>query len=190
MTLKTMDIIVVREAKVWLRLKHSEETKRKLSIIVKKRFNDGLWYKKPEKIFQLDLECNIVKLWQSASDIKNELKIDASQIAACYNCKRKSSRGFRWILEKDYNDLDKREKAFEFFMKDETKTFYKTQMKAVYQINKEGQIIKEIESIGRASRETGINRKNIGRACKRTHSRNCGGFKCDFSGPKDFRGAR
>lgn len=50
--------------------------------------------KKP--IIQYDLEGNFIKEWKSATDIKNELKIDGGSIAACCKNKRKSAGKYHW----------------------------------------------------------------------------------------------
>lgn len=50
--------------------------------------------KKP--IFQLDLEGNIIKLWNSPSDVENELGISCSSISNFIAGRSKSAGGYGW----------------------------------------------------------------------------------------------
>lgn len=45
---------------------------------------------------QLDLDGNLIKVWDSMADIERELGINNQNISSVCNCKRKTSHGFKW----------------------------------------------------------------------------------------------
>lgn len=64
--------------------KHTEETKLHLSKI------------KKIKVVQLDLNGDLIKVWDGASDVERELKIHSGNIAKCCKNKIKEAGGFKW----------------------------------------------------------------------------------------------
>ena len=75
---------------------HSNETKDKMS-----NSKLGLVSKKRLKVYQLDLEDNIIKLWNFAGDAECELNIKTGAISAVCKNRRKTAGGFKWVYEKD-----------------------------------------------------------------------------------------
>ena len=71
---------------------HSEETKIKLSEI-----GNGKEAKNKAPIYQLDLDGNIIKKWNSITEAANNFKISPSLICSVCNGRRKTSVGFKWI---------------------------------------------------------------------------------------------
>lgn len=53
-----------------------------------------------KSIIQKDLNNNIIKIWDSISDVGKELEISTSHISSCCNKKRHTTGGFRW----EFND--------------------------------------------------------------------------------------
>lgn len=49
-----------------------------------------------KKVKQLDLDDNLIKVWDSMSDIKRELNIGVSCISSCCSEKKKHVKGFKW----------------------------------------------------------------------------------------------
>ena len=48
------------------------------------------------RIIQLDLNNNLIKIWDSLMDIQNNLGYFQSNITMCCQGKRKTSKGFKW----------------------------------------------------------------------------------------------
>ena len=55
-----------------------------------------------KKVVQLDMNYNLIEIWDNASTIENKLKIKYCNITGCCNGKSKSSNGFRWMYESEY----------------------------------------------------------------------------------------
>jgi len=53
-------------------------------------------------IIQLDLDNNFIKEWESAKTASNELKIWASNIAACLKKKKNKAGNFKWVYKTEY----------------------------------------------------------------------------------------
>lgn len=49
-----------------------------------------------KKIKQLDLDNNLIKIWNSMSDVERELKIYVSSISSCCSGNQKTAGGFKW----------------------------------------------------------------------------------------------
>jgi hypothetical protein len=54
----------------------------------------GLAHKK--SVIQYDLEGNFIQEWDSAQDVKINLKIDKGDIGKCCKGKNKTAGGFKW----------------------------------------------------------------------------------------------
>jgi hypothetical protein len=82
--------------------KHSEETKKKMSLSAKKGEEHHMKKKKggnnprAKKIAQKNLEGEIIKIWDSMSDIKRELGFTPSNICRCCQGSVKRIGGFKW----------------------------------------------------------------------------------------------
>jgi len=78
--------------------KHSEESKDKIS-----KAKLGIPSKKRLKVYQLDLNNNIIKLWDFSGYAEIELNICKGKILAVCNNKGITAGGFKWVYEKDLN---------------------------------------------------------------------------------------
>lgn len=82
--------------------KHSEETKKKMSLSSKKGDDHHMKKKigannpRSKKIVQKNLEGEIIKVWDSMSDIKRELGFTPSNICRCCQGSVKRIGGFKW----------------------------------------------------------------------------------------------
>ena len=82
--------------------KHSEETKNKMSLSAKKGEDHHMKKKmgannpRSRKIVQKNLEGEIIKMWDSISDIKRELGFTPSNICRCCQGSVKRIGGFKW----------------------------------------------------------------------------------------------
>jgi len=56
------------------------------------------------KIVQLDLELKFIKIWDSLTQIREELGFDDSDIIKCCKYKRISSNGFCWFYKIEYDN--------------------------------------------------------------------------------------
>lgn len=57
----------------------------------------------PQPILQFDKQMNLIKEWQSMSQIFKELGISTGEISSVCNHHRKTSHGFIWCFKKEYN---------------------------------------------------------------------------------------
>jgi hypothetical protein len=82
--------------------RHSEETKKKMSLSSKKGEDHHMKKKigannpRSKKIVQKNLEGEIIKVWDSMSDIKRELGFTPSNICRCCQGYVKRIGGFKW----------------------------------------------------------------------------------------------
>ena len=53
-----------------------------------------------KEVLQLDLDGNVIKLWDAVSFAGNELKIDYTSISKCCNGKAKTTGGYKWKWNK------------------------------------------------------------------------------------------
>lgn len=112
---------ILRKADSSLGAKHSTDTKNKLSIAHKKKWNNNSYRKKmsialkgvnsgnkredlkkyninnkSKKVYQYDLNGIFIKEWPSAREASRKLNIDLTNIARAANNKIKQSNGFLW----------------------------------------------------------------------------------------------
>jgi hypothetical protein len=98
----------------------SKETKLKQSISAKKRMigirkeqciknleknhstrgKFGKDHHRAFKVYQYSLDNTFIKVWDSMSDIKRELKFDISHISSCVNNKKPTAYKFKWFKER------------------------------------------------------------------------------------------
>ena len=57
---------------------------------------NGGQHKLSKKVYQFNLDGEVVKIWDSLNDIHRELGISAGNISNCCNGKKKSIKGFVW----------------------------------------------------------------------------------------------
>lgn len=71
--------------------KQTDQQKKKISISNSGRNNEN---SKP--ILQIDLDGNIIKLWDSSGQASKILGISQGNINECCNNKRRTANGYRW----------------------------------------------------------------------------------------------
>lgn len=169
---------------------HSDETKKKISQkrigkykgipVSEKRHKKMIENAEKFKIeiLQIDIETReIIKEWKSATDIRNELGYDNSQIGKA--CKRinKTAYGYLWRYKDDFSIDEIKNYSIEPIKPDPIcyKKSADKKKKPVVQLDKEGKFIKEWESSKEASEYLNVNRTQInGCCCGRFVS--CGGY--------------
>jgi len=62
---------------------------------------------KREKVCQLDLEGNLIKIWEHSKDAENDLNITKGKISAVCLGNRKTTGGFKWKYLKNYEMVKK-----------------------------------------------------------------------------------
>lgn len=123
---------------------------------------------KVRKISQYTLNKKFIKTWNSATEIKNILGYDNSEIARC--CKREIStyKNFIWIYD------DENINNIELFEKKNKKC------REVIQLTEDGKYIATFSSITKAAQSTHIERRKIGECCNGKIEK-FGGFKWVFA---------
>ena len=81
----------VKMIKLSLGRKHNSETKSKLSKI-----NKGRKHNNKRKVYQLDTNNNIIKLWDSLTEAAEYFNIHPSRICSACNGRTKTCVGFKW----------------------------------------------------------------------------------------------
>ena len=84
--------------------KFSEEQKQRMS---ETRSGENHWHygkygQGAEAILQFDLKFNLVKEWNSTTEIERELGFDRGNISKCCNNKIKAYKNFIWVKKQDY----------------------------------------------------------------------------------------
>lgn len=79
--------------KLWLGKKHSEETKRKIS---ENNWQKGKVAYNRKKVVQMDLDDNIINIWDFIHEAANETNSCASKIVAVCKGKRKTHNKYKW----------------------------------------------------------------------------------------------
>ena len=70
---------------------HSEETKQKMSETHK-----GENHPRCKRVAQYDKQGNLIKIWDYAKQVKEELGIDNGSICNCCKCRQKTAGGYIW----------------------------------------------------------------------------------------------
>ena len=171
--------------------KHSENTKKYLSEINKKRrlehyYPSGKNLEKAHtnaciQILQYDLYGNFIKVWNSASDAAKSLDIDASSIRKCCRGNKSQAFHFIWI---NYDGGEIKNKIATNFSKETIKKLLRKSGKGtpVLQYTLNDQFIKEYKSCRDASIYIcGTNRieNNINKCC-RNKIKTAAGFKWKY----------
>ena len=74
----------------------SEESKKKMSDSQKKLFENGYKHPNYKVVIQMDLNGDVIKVWDSPSVASKELSIHKDAISRCARGLTKTSGGFKW----------------------------------------------------------------------------------------------
>ena len=119
----------------------------------------------PDPVYQCDKNLNIINQWPSASYAAKQLGFSKRQIENCCKMlyKAKTVHGFIFVFVKDWNNLKK-----DYYLNN-----HRSFPEPIFQINKDGEIIKEWDSTYQASKILGISNGEISAVCsgrrKTTH---------------------
>ncbi len=151
----------------------SEETKQKVSDANKgennhnygKHFTEEHKKKirqslKKQKVAQYDLQKNLIKIWNSMSDVERELGISKGNVSACCKKKNKTAGGFIW-------------KYYDKGSVDELHVWNKSIQVVQYSLS--GELIGVFHSLKEAASKIGVNSKTISLCCK-GNRKTAGGF--------------
>ena len=117
-------------------------------------------------IVQLDLQGNLIKVWEGEVIASSDLNLDHKQISDCCLKRTKSYAGFQWIFYDDYNTNKK------YIYNNNAGTYNKC---IIVQYDKSNNIIAEYNSIHDAGRKTNCDYRNI-HACLVNKQKTCGGY--------------
>lgn len=121
-------------------------------------------FKKCNVLLQLDIEGNILKVWQFLNDASRELNIQEGNISQVCAGKRRIAGGFRWAFYNDYIKLE-----------DKSIREMKTTAKAVLKYSLEGKLICSYNSVTEASKNNNIADNRICEVCKKKRNQ-AGGY--------------
>lgn len=111
-----------------------------------------------KRICQIDLDGNLINIWDSATDASNILGIDQSSISMVCSGRRKTAGGFVWVHEYDYDPN-----------KNYSRVPQKKDMgkgtKPVLLLDEDGNIIQEFYSVNSAGVSLGISGQEVSRIC-------------------------
>jgi hypothetical protein len=119
---------------------------------------------KPNSIIQFDLNFNIIKCFESVTHASKELHIKYNLISACCNNKQKSTNGFIFMYENNYDQNI------------QYKLIRNTKAKKVVQLDLNMNKINIFDSIIKASNNLHISDSSISSCCKGKR-KTTGGFK-------------
>lgn len=123
-------------------------------------------FKRP--VYQIDVNTDeIIDKFDSLSDAASKTNSNESHIRDCCSGKRKTHNGFKW---KDVDDN---------YIKKRSSKNNNTNKREILQIDLDGNIVEEYDSISLCSRETGIKKSNIF-DCLANRKRTAGGFKWSY----------
>lgn len=146
---------------------HSDEVRQKMSRIAKQRFQDGDKINRPmiseerkmqigkehsKQIIQYDLNMNIISVHDSLLSLEKLGYRRASIRAVCLG-KRETYAGYIWKYQ---SDLDAWKDGY----------IVGTKSDNIYCLDKEFNIVGIYKSYSEASKDTGVNRRIISKACK------------------------
>lgn len=149
-------------ARVGLSVNHTKEGNENREKGKRKYYDAN---KKP--VLQYDLDGKFIKEWESAVDAGKGLKISYSDINRA--CKKENliAYGFQWRYKNGKIKIGK-------YVKPDSSS-----NKAIIQLTKENEIIREYKSLTEAFNETGIKRTNISN-CLTGLSKSAGGYKWKY----------
>ena len=114
--------------------------------------------KNSKRICQISLDGKLMKVWDCATDVENELDIDQTSISMVCSGRRKTAGGFVWIHEKDYDS------SKNYSRKPQTKDRGKG-TKPVLLLDDNNEIIQEFYSVINAGETLGIKPQEVSRIC-------------------------
>ena len=136
-------------------------------------YDKNLEYKNiSRKVVQFNISGDIIKIWNSIKEAAEYYKTDDESIrkAADLSNSTKTSNGFRWMYEEDFNTLSINKLPS---IKKERKIY-----SSIVQLNIDGNFIKEWETATIAGESLKIDRHGISNACKNDVDNNYyGGFR-------------
>ncbi|MDE7182465.1 MAG: DUF2726 domain-containing protein [Clostridia bacterium] len=117
--------------------------------------NRGTNHVGSKRIYQYSVDGNFIKVWDCISEASKELNINSSNISMCAYHQRDKAGGYRW----------------EYFYKDKLEPIVKIKKskkglwgKAVLQLDEDGNIINEFNSLNEAARQLKIDATSISKA--------------------------
>jgi hypothetical protein len=99
---------------------------------------------------------NFIKTYVSAYAAEKETGFDNTQISAVCNYKRKTTFGYVWRFVNEYT-----EEQYQNDLNTDFHNKYDKTPKRIAQLDLSGNLVKEFESISKASKETGVSRYSI-----------------------------
>jgi hypothetical protein len=77
--------------------KHNDEAKKLISLSkIGRKMSKDVIDAKSKKVIQLDLNDNVIKIWDSTREIQRELGLSQGNISRCCNNEYKQSYGYKW----------------------------------------------------------------------------------------------
>jgi hypothetical protein len=111
-----------------------------------------------KRICQISFSGELIKVWDCASDVERELKINQTSICQVCRGKRKTAGGFVWVYEKDYNPNQ------DYSRTPQTKDRGKG-TRPVVLLSEDNEIVQEFYSVINAGQVLGINPQEVSRIC-------------------------
>ena len=111
-----------------------------------------------KRVCQIDLDGNLIKIWDCATDASNDLNIDQSSISMVCKGKRKTAGNFVWVHEKDYNPNENYSRIPQ--IKDRG-----SGTKPVLWLDDEGNILQEFYSVNNVSNTLDICPQSVSNTC-------------------------
>lgn len=144
---------------------NSEEVRRKISESLQKmnrKITREQILKTSRNVVQISKDGKFIKRWEIMTEASKELNINLSSIWHCCNHKFKTSGGFIFIYEEEYNLMNKTkiDKLVELANEDIVS-------RKVVQLSKDGKFVNIFNSVTEASIKTCSNLSHISKCCKK-----------------------
>lgn len=129
-------------------------------------FPRGEYCKNSKRVCQISLDGKLIKIWSSATEATNELKLSLSSVSNVCNGKKrrkggdvsKTAGGYVWVFEKDYD-------SYKDYSVNRPRQNMGHGAKAVLLLSDDGDIIKEYYSINDASADLGMAVESVRQTC-------------------------
>ena len=113
-----------------------------------------------KKVYQISCDGEIIKLWECISDVSRVLHIDSSKISCVCRGQRKTTQGYVWVYEEDY------EPNKDYSTKPRSRV-RKKGLKPVTLLSEDGlAILKQYESVNSAAEDLKITTYEVSNICK------------------------
>ncbi|WP_282125644.1 NUMOD1 domain-containing DNA-binding protein [Marinifilum flexuosum] len=112
-------------------------------------------------IIKLDLQGKLVNKFESISAAAKSIGTNYLNISRCVNGKSKTSKGFIWITQEEYELIKTDPEMMEELLKERASG---RKGKAIVQLSMEGEVINEFVSIAQAAKEIKGSKSNIARS--------------------------